>query len=40
MYKLDFDKGRKEEKKENKFGDLKPRYFPKEMGEAKTIIMY
>ena len=32
---LDFDKCRKKLKKEKKFGDSRPRHFPKEMAEAK-----
>ena len=38
---LDFDKRRKEKEKEEeeekKFGNSKPRHFPKEMAEAKTV---
>jgi predicted NUDIX family phosphoesterase len=39
---LEFDKHRKEkEKEEKKFGNSKPRHFPKEMAEAKkTIVCY
>jgi hypothetical protein len=41
---LDFDKRRKEkeeekEEEEKKFGNSKPRHFPKEMAEAKTLVL-
>ena len=39
MYDLDLDKGRKEEKmNEKKFGDSKPRNFQKEMALEKTLV--